>query len=150
MREPAWESTSQSIRDIKHVQKSVKKIGTMGFCWGGTSGLYLSSKEAGDAQVDAIAFGHPSMIESSDFERLARPGLFLTCQNDTMFPKEKQEASKLICEKKAQDGIFTRFSYYPRVAHGWTIKGDETEEYSAKAMTHAATEVIGFFSTELN
>jgi dienelactone hydrolase len=113
--------------------------------------LHLSGKNAGSNQVDAVAFAHPSLIEASDFEQLERPGLFLCCEHDTMFPKEKQEASKLVCEKRAKDvEVFSKFSYYPRAAHGWSIKGDETEPYSAKAMAHAATEVIGFFSQELN
>lgn len=128
----------------------MKKIGAIGFCWGATSVLYLSGKKAGEAQVDAVAFAHPSLIEASDFEQVQKPGLFMCCEVDQMFPKEKQEASKLVCEKKAKEDVFARFSYYPRVTHGWSIKGDELEPYDAKAMNHAATEAIGFFSLELN
>lgn len=150
-RDAAWPISAQSVADIKEAQKSVKKIGAIGYCWGATSVLHLSGKSAGDNQVDAIAFCHPSVIEATDFEQLDRPGLFLCCEQDSQFPKEKQEASKLVCEKRAKDAdVFSKFGYYPRVAHGWSIKGDETEPYSAKAMSHAATEVIGFFSLELN
>jgi hypothetical protein len=74
----------------------------------------------------------------------------MTCQVDEQFPKEKQEAAKLVLEKKAKDdGVFTRMSYYPKVSHGWSIKGDEEDAYSAKAMNHAVAEAIGFFSLEL-
>jgi dienelactone hydrolase len=139
------------VADIKATQKSVKKIGAIGYCWGATSVLHLSGKSAGASQVDAVAFAHGSLVEVSDFEQLEKPGLFLCCEVDGMFPKEKQESSKLVCEKRAKDAdVFSRFSYYPRVSHGWSIKGDEEEAYSAKAMSHAATEVIGFFSLELS
>lgn len=149
-RDPAWTKAAQSVKDIKAAQTSVKKIGAIGFCWGATSILYLSGKQAGESQVDAVAFAHPSLIEANDFEQVEKPGLFMCCEVDSMFPKEKQEASKLVCEKRAKEDVFTRFSYYPRVSHGWSIKGDELEPYSAKAMNHAAAEAIGFFSLELS
>jgi dienelactone hydrolase len=150
-RDAAWPRAVQTVKDIRKAQPSLKKIGAIGFCWGATSCLYLAGKKAGESQVDAIAFAHPSVIEPTDFEQIEKPGLFMTCEVDGQFPKEKQEASKLVCEKKAkEDDVFTRFSYYPRVSHGWSIKGDETEAYSATAMNHAAAEAIGFFSLELS
>lgn len=42
----------------------------------------------------------------------------MCCEKDPMFPKDKQEESKKVAEKRAQDGVFTRFSYYPFVSHG--------------------------------
>lgn len=149
-REAAWTRVQATVKAIRQAQPSAKKVGAIGFCWGATSCLYLASKEAGAEQVDAVAFAHPSLIEASDFERIDRPGLFMTCEVDPMFPKDKQEASKVVCEQRAKEGVFTRFSYYPRAVHGWSIKGDEEDGYSAKAMNHAAAEAIGFFSLELS
>lgn len=165
-----WERLPPVVEAIRKAQPSAKKIGAMGFCWvrklhgreamaragadthitqGATSCLFLGSKKAGAAQVDAVAFAHPSLIESTDFEMLNRPGLFMCCEHDPMYPSDKQEASKRVAEKLAKDGVFSRFSYYPFVSHGWSIKGDETNPYAAKAMRHAAAEAITFFSLEL-
>ncbi|UZJ53884.1 hypothetical protein CBS101457_003204 [Exobasidium rhododendri] len=149
-REAAWPRVAESVKDIRKANPNLKKIGAIGYCWGATSCLYLSNKKAGESQVDAIAFAHPSVIEASDFEQVEKPGLFMTCEVDTQFPKEKQEESKLVCEKIAKEGVFTKFSYYPRVSHGWSIKGDGEDPYSATAMNHAAVEAIGFFSLELS
>ncbi|PWN37580.1 alpha/beta-hydrolase, partial [Meira miltonrushii] len=122
------------VDEIRKAQPSAKKIGSIGFCWGAGGSVKLGSKEAGSSQVDAVAFAHPSLIESTDFQNLEKPGLFMCCQHDPMFPKDKQEASKLEWEKLAEKGVFIRQSYYPFVSHGWAIKGDETNPYSAKAM----------------
>lgn len=137
------------VDEIRKVQPSAKKIGSIGFCWGALGSIKLGSKEAGSSQVDAVAFAHPTKIEPTDFQNLEKPGLFMCCQHDPMFPKEKQEEAKLEWEKLAEKGVFIRQSYYPFVSHGWAIKGDETNPYAAKAMAHAALEAISFFSLEL-
>lgn len=105
---------------------------------------------AGDGQVDAISFAHPSVAEPSDFEKISVPSLFMVCEVDDQFTKAKREATQPVLECKAKEGVFVRFSYYPRVTHGWAIKGDENDVYDKKAMNHAAAEAIGFFSLELN
>lgn len=105
-----WDRFPPVVDAIRQAQPSVKRVGAIGFCWGATACLYLSSSKAGKSQVDAVAFAHPSVIEPSDFEMLEKPGLFMTCQTDAQFPKEKQEASKLVCEKQAeQHGVFSRY-----------------------------------------
>lgn len=145
-----WDVFPPVVDAIRQSQPSAKKVGAIGFCWGGTGCLFLGSSKAGKSQVDAVAFAHPSLIEASDFEMNERSGLFMCCQHDQMFPKEKQEAAKEVCERLAdKNGVFSRFSYYPKVSHGWSIKGDEGQPYEAKAMAHAVTEAISFFSLEL-
>ena len=113
--------------------------------------MHLSSTSAGASQVDAIAFAHPSLLaeDGSDFAQLAKPALFLTCETDPQFPDAKREAAIEVCKKKAREGVFVKFGYYPNVSHGWAIKGDENDAYTAKAMQHAAIDTASFFNAEL-
>lgn len=91
------------------------------------------------------------MIEASDFEQVKVPGLYMCCEVDKQFPKEKQEAAKLVAEKSAKEhDVFSKFVYFPRVTHGWSIKGDSENAYTAKAMRHAAAEAVSFFGLELS
>lgn len=104
-----------------------------------------------EAQVDAVAFAHPSVTEVSDFEHVKVPGLYMCCEVDGQFPKEKQEAAKLVAEKMAKEhDVFSKFVYFPRVSHGWSIKGDSENAYTSKAMRHAAAEAVSFFGLELS
>ena len=64
-REDAWKKTSETVAEIKKLQPGAK-IGAVGYCWGATSCLYLGSDKAGDSQVDAVAFCHPSLIEADE------------------------------------------------------------------------------------
>lgn len=64
-REPAWKQSEKFVAEIKKQQPGAK-VGAVGFCWGATSCLHLGSKNAGDSIVDAIAFCHPSLVETSE------------------------------------------------------------------------------------
>lgn len=149
---PAEPLIRAAVAAIRKEQGEKVKIGAVGYCWGALPILHLSSKNAGAEQVDAVAFAHPSLLadDGSDFAQLAKPALFLTCETDAQLPDAKREAAIEACKKKArEDGVFVRFSYYPNCSHGWAIKGDENDAYTAKAMQHAAIEMVGFFRAEL-
>lgn len=78
---------------VEPVAKEIKskhgKLGAIGFCWGAPSTLWLG----GPGKIaDAVAFAHPSVTETSDFEALEKPGLFLCAEIDQQLTDEKVRA----------------------------------------------------------
>ncbi|PWN43787.1 alpha/beta-hydrolase [Ceraceosorus guamensis] len=148
-RDAAWPSVREAVDEIRKVQKP-KKVGAVGYCWGAPSILHLGSAAAGASKVDAVAFAHPSLTETSDFEALQVPGLFVLAEHDQIFTPEKKEAAQEATKKFAkQGGPLATWVWYPGVTHGFAIRGDESDAYTAQAMGAAANQVASFFGAQL-
>ncbi|PWN51633.1 hypothetical protein IE53DRAFT_385987 [Violaceomyces palustris] len=151
-REAARPLVDHALSEIKGRKHA--KVGTIGFCWGAPSVLYLGSDLA-PIQADAIAFAHPSVVEVSDFEKIRVAATFLTCEVDQQLPEEKRLAcikatEKLVSEGGDRDGkLFIKWVYYPKVVHGFATRGDEGDEFTAKSMADACNQAILFFRSEL-
>ncbi|EPQ28366.1 uncharacterized protein PFL1_04193 [Pseudozyma flocculosa PF-1] len=150
-REASWPKVEAVVEAIRSTQKGVKKVGAIGFCWGAPSCLYLGSTRAKkSAHVDAIGFAHPSVSETSDFEHLDAPSLFLCAEHDEMLPDDKRNAAIDVTKKLTKEkGTFVKWVYYPNTTHGFATRGDEEDGYVARCMQDAANEAISHFRASL-
>ncbi|CAO1617816.1 unnamed protein product [Sympodiomycopsis kandeliae] len=145
-REPAWKKVAETVAEIKKAQPGAK-IGAVGFCWGASSVLYLGSKQAGENQVDAVAFAHPSLVEPSDFNGLEKPGVFIQPEHDDRWPEEKRkEAWEIAKNELAKKKVFTSFVWLAGLSHGFAVRGDSEDPFTAIGQQHAANQVISHFS----
>jgi dienelactone hydrolase len=70
-------------------EKNVKKVATVGYCWGGTACISLGQK---DDVVDAFCACHPSMPKMpDDLAKLKKPACFILPRKDFMI-KDKEIA----------------------------------------------------------
>ena len=118
------------------------RVAAVGFCWGAPSALFLAQ----DA-VDAIAFAHPSLAETDDFTRIRKPALFLTAESDPYFDDDKRTAAINATNRLAKE--HGTWVYYPNTTHGFAVRGDEGDAYTARVMQDAANSVISHFRAEL-
>eukprot|EP00878_Enallax_costatus_P000565 GHUV01000663.1.p1 GENE.GHUV01000663.1~~GHUV01000663.1.p1 ORF type:complete len:286 (+),score=54.47 GHUV01000663.1:126-983(+) len=122
------------IADIRKQHPSVKKIGAQGFCWGG---LYVVLLTHG--KTPAISAGvvyHGSMITKSDIEAINAPILFLQSDPalDTQINTTTFKEYKTIIDAKRAKGLDASMTFYPKMAHGFAMRGG-----SDAAVTTAAT-----------
>ncbi|KAN0060988.1 hypothetical protein ACQY0O_006722 [Thecaphora frezii] len=149
-REASWPKVEAVLSAIRSTQKSVKKVGAIGFCWGGPSVLYLGSTRAKSERVDAIAFAHPSLVEVSDFETIDAPAVFLCAEHDQIFPDEKRIAAIDVTKELTKEkGTFVKWVYYPNTTHGFASRGDEEDAYTARCMQDATNEAVVHFRASL-
>jgi len=121
----------------------VKKLAAIGFCYGG----WGTAKLAGDQLVDGAAFAHPSRIEfPADIENIKTPTLFLMAETDEQFPPKIHEETKAILAKKPFP--FT-FNFYPKVSHGFAVRGNSDDPVVKQAAEDAAKAAVNFFNTVL-
>lgn len=132
-------------KEIKATSKA-KKLISIGFCWGAPSALYLG-RENGVA--DAVGFAHPSLTEDVDFEQLTKPALFLTSEHDSIFTPEKFESAKRITSTKAnkEPRVYTSWHTFMGTSHGFAVRGDENDSYTARAMSDACAIACNFFKS---
>jgi len=139
--EIVWQETVKLIEELK-AHHGVKKIASIGFCYGGWITFRLGATDL----VDAVAGAHPSMVKvPEDIENIKKPSLWLLAETDQHFSAEVIETTKKILEaKKPQVSIF---HYYPGVVHGFAVRGRTSEDkVVADAAADARTQAVKFFN----
>ncbi len=149
-REWAWERASKWISDIRKAHPNAK-VGTVGFCWGAPTTLKAADKNTPKEQsADALAFAHGSLVQVTDFDNVSKPGLYITPEHDAIFTEEIRlggiEKTKQLAK---ENGVYSRWSYYPLVSHGFAVRGDEGDAYQSRAMRDAVEELVIHFKHSL-
>ena len=118
-----------------------KKIGAVGYCYGGWAVLSLASK----GLVDCVVCAHPSMVTESDIDNVAVPVMFLAPEHDPMFSDELKlyAFKKLVLEKKI---VSVEWVHFPGMSHGCLTKGDAEQEGEREAMTKGKDRAVTWWS----
>ncbi|TIA87594.1 hypothetical protein E3P99_03073 [Wallemia hederae] len=141
------EKAEKVANDIKATSKASKLVAA-GYCWGAPAALQLG-QEGGPA--DAVLFAHPSLTENEDFEKLTKPGLFICAEHDPIFTQEKHQAAREITARKANvEGdkrLYTTWHTYLGTSHGFAVRGDENDAFTARAMRDAQQLACNYFKS---
>jgi dienelactone hydrolase len=117
-----------------------KRIGAVGFCWGGRFAILLAN-EGADPYVDAAVACHPSsLVMPTEIEKIEKPVSIEVGDSDTMFKSDDIEKTKEIFKSKPQCDI----EVYQDQVHGFTVRGDLSIEKDRKAKEKAAERVQVF------
>ncbi|KAK0550800.1 hypothetical protein OC845_002466 [Tilletia horrida] len=145
----SFELARDAARAIKQAHPG-KKLAVIGFCWGAPASMHLGSEDPPvDSRADAVGWAHPSLIEvPGDLKKLTKPGVFLTCEKDPRLSSEQRHTVEEEMNKLAEKQIYTTLQYFPGVSHGWSIRGDEQNEFVARAARDAHRTASDFFSVE--
>ncbi|KIW18961.1 hypothetical protein PV08_03250 [Exophiala spinifera] len=137
-------------------QHEYKRVGAIGFCFGGWAVFRLGAKshndndnDNGEPLVDCISTGHPSLLEKTEIDAVGVPVQILAPEHDVMFlPELKEYANKVIPTL----GVAYDYQYFPGVEHGFCTRGDvkiaNGQEY--KAMNRAREAAISWFKVWLH
>ncbi|TIC05092.1 alpha/beta-hydrolase [Wallemia mellicola] len=142
---PPREQRDEVEQVVKAIKASAKaqRIITIGFCWGAPSVLYMGRK---DGVADGVAFAHPTMTADEDFELLAKPGLFICAEKDSIFTPDKEKKAREITSKKANnERIYSTWHTFLGTEHHFAVRGDERDPFIARAMGDAQALASNFF-----
>lgn len=129
----------------KALKQQYKKVGAIGFCYGGWAIAQLGGK--GQNLMDCVSTAHPSLLEKSEIENLAVPTQILAPEMDPMFNDElKSFANSTIPTL----GIDYDYCFFPGLAHGFAIKCDEKDPKAKKGLERAKIQAVCFFSQYLH
>lgn len=142
IREPEIFACAKALRE----EKGFKKIGAVGYCYGGWAVLRLA---AGPPLVDAIVCAHPSWVTKEDFENVTVPVQFLSPEVDGQFPDELKlyAFQKVVLGTKS---VPLEWVHFPGVAHGCLTKGDESIEGEREAMAKGKDAAVRWFKEWLS
>ena len=133
-------------------QPTVKKIGTVGFCWG----AWIACRGAISGEISAVYNAHPSVhVEQSfggsetDIAKLVKcPVMQDTAGGDKDTYKEGGDFFKALQAHPFGEHCVTRD--FPDMAHGWTTRGDLSDPKIAAGVAKALGGGIEFLKKHLH
>jgi len=129
----------------KILKSQYKKVGAVGYCYGGWASFQLGSKE--NQLVDAVSVAHPSLVEEKEIDNLSVPTQILAPENDPMFTEElKAYANKKIPTL----GIAYQYGFYPGLNHGFAVKGDPNDEKQREGLERAKNATVSWMNEFLH
>ncbi|KAJ3341682.1 hypothetical protein HDU93_004316 [Gonapodya sp. JEL0774] len=131
-------------------QEGVKKLGSIGYCFGGhdSLGLGTTTPPLADAVAEAHA-GEWSAPPSKDAADLVTPALFIFSHADfSLKDADRDEIIKVLQRRTAEEatkGYFEWNLYAPSTLHGFAIRCDETNPVQKAERDLALTNTKNFF-----
>ena len=139
---------------LMHVEGPVNRIGTVGFCWGGTQVLVMAAERQDVATV--CYYGMPADPRYLSDPKSARPidlidsitGPVLGFWGDQDARAGMDNVDGFLEEARVK-GIDVEGHIYPGVGHGFMSKFGEVNGLSSKAIKHAWERTIEFLGKQL-
>ncbi|KAH8600201.1 endo-1,3-1,4-beta-D-glucanase [Bisporella sp. PMI_857] len=145
------ERNSKAIRSpeifacAKALRSQYQKVGAIGYCWGGWGVLQLGAR--GQNLVDCITIAHPSLLTKEEIDALGVPTQIVAPEFDPALTEElKSHANRVIPTL----GIEYRYDFYPGLAHGFAVKGDQKDEKQKSGLERAKNAAVGWFNEFLH
>lgn len=137
IREPEIFDCAQALKT------KYKKVGAVGYCYGGWAVFRLGAKEHQPPLVDCIAAGHPSLLTKKDIDEVAVPVQILAPEIDAAFTAEMKTYSFETIQKL---GVPFDYLHFPEVEHSCLTRGDQTVKGEREAMTRGKDVAAGWFN----
>ncbi|TVY92993.1 Hydrolase [Lachnellula willkommii] len=125
------------------LRNTYKRLGAVGFCYGGWAVFRLGTQEHQPPLVDCISAGHPTFLTKQDIDEVAVPVQILAPEIDPAFT---QELKSYAFERIQKLGVGVPFVYrhFPGVEHACFIRGDEGREGEKEALVRGKGAVVGW------
>ncbi|KAL1999251.1 hypothetical protein VTN02DRAFT_4824 [Thermoascus thermophilus] len=148
---PAWLQNHQTTHVdpiiesvIKHLREElgVKKIGGVGYCFGGK---YVC-RFLKDGKLDAGYTAHPSFITHEELGAIQGPLSIAAAEIDQIFTTPLRHESEEILKKTGQPWQINLFS---NVVHGFAVRGDLSVKQNRFAKEQALLQAVYWFGQYL-
>lgn len=141
IRFPEIETCAKSLKQ----EHGFKKLGAIGFCYGGWAVFQLGAK--GKNLVDCISTAHPSLLKKEEIDAVGVPVQIIAPENDPQLtPELKAHANSVIPSLNLEYD----YQYFPGSNHGFAVKCDQSDVKQKKALERAKNAAVGWFAQFLH
>jgi dienelactone hydrolase len=141
IREPEIFDCARALR------QKFKKVGGVGFCYGGWAVFRLGAKEHQPPLVDCITVGHPSLLTKKDIDEVAVPVQILAPEIDPVYTAELKTHS---FETITKLGVPFDYQHFPGVEHACFVRGDNKKVGEREAMARGKNAAVSWFGQFLH
>ncbi|KAF4616201.1 hypothetical protein G7Y89_g15206 [Cudoniella acicularis] len=120
-----------------------KKVGAVGFCYGGWVVLRLGAKEHQPPLVDCVSLGHPSLLIKKDIDEVAVPVQILAPEIDAAYTAELKLHT---FETLQKHGVPFDYQHFPGVVHSCFIRGDPKVVGEREAMARGKNAAVSWMN----
>lgn len=139
IREPEIFAFARALKSEEH---GFKKVGAVGFCYGGWASFRLGAKEHAQAPlVDCVSIGHPSMTTKKDIDEVAVPVQMLAPEMDRAYTAELKSHT---FETLQRLNVPFDYQHFPGVAHSCLVRGDENKPGERAAMARGKNATVAW------
>ena len=129
----------------KTLRSQYKKVGAIGFCYGGWAVFQLGGK--GHNLVDCISTGHPSLLTKEEIQNVAVPvQIFVPEMDQWLSPELKDFCNKTIPGL----GVEYDYQYFPGLVHGFALRGDQNNPLQRRGLERAKNAAVAWFAQHLH
>ncbi|OKL58048.1 hypothetical protein UA08_06809 [Talaromyces atroroseus] len=140
IREPEIVECARALR------RQYRKVGAVGYCYGGWAVFRLGAKEHHDNQhqtplVDCISAGHPSLLTEKDIDEVAVPVQLLAPEMDPAYtPELKLHTFQTLLKL----GVVFDYQHFSGVVHACLVRGDEHVPGEREAMVRGKNALVAW------
>jgi len=139
------------VVDLLRSDSQIKKIGVIGFCWGGRHAVLLTDPTDGKRTVDAAVAAHPAGLSiPSDIKPIAKPILFEVGSIDEMFSAEDAKKTEEALVENNNNTVPYKIEIFPNMVHGFAIRGDLSKKEQLEAREKALQLGVEWFNKYLS
>jgi len=128
-------------------EKDYRRIGAVGYCWGGRSLAKLAGKDIFNSAVIA----HPARISITTIDAIKVPTAFICAEEDESFPLKYARECEVALTKRKESGKGPDFEFkeYQGVCHGFAIRPAERNPVHKERFTESIDQTISWFERTL-
>ncbi|KAI0205082.1 dienelactone hydrolase [Astrocystis sublimbata] len=142
IRGPEMEACARALK----AEHGFKRVGSIGFCYGGWAVCQLAHKRHSPPLVDAITMAHPSWLVKEDIDNLAVPIQVLSAEIDQSFDALKGYTFETLQKLN----LPFDWVHYPGIKHGGLVRGSEKVDKEREAMASAKNSAVAWFKEYLH
>ncbi|KAI0594174.1 putative hydrolase [Biscogniauxia sp. FL1348] len=117
-----------------------KRVGAVGFCYGGWAVFELGAR--GNGLIDCIATAHPSWLTTDDIDKVGVPVLVQAPERDPVYTQDLKDYTHKVIPTL---GVAYEYQFFPGVEHGFAVRGNPKDLAERKAMQRAKNSAVAFF-----
>ncbi|GAA5900713.1 hypothetical protein JCM5296_004876 [Sporobolomyces johnsonii] len=121
---------SEQVCSFLRTEKGVKKIGMVGYCFGGSLVCLLATREG---PIDVGVCAHPGQVKAGDFKAIDRPFALLLPEEDWSFDRVRKDALANFDTATIPKVVHN----YPGTMHGFACR-PKLSDPNVKAQFHQA------------
>jgi len=141
IRQPEIEAAAKALKQ----ELGFKKVGAIGFCYGGWAVFRLAAKDKN--LVDCISTAHPSLVDKDEISGITVPVQILAPETDPQYTPELKEFSLATLPTL---NIEFDYQYFPGLVHGFATRGDMTDAAQRKGLERAKNAAVYWFQQHLH
>ncbi|XP_022878797.1 endo-1,3;1,4-beta-D-glucanase-like [Olea europaea var. sylvestris] len=131
------EDAKELISALK--SKGVSAIGAAGFCWGGMVVVKLAKFDC----IKAAVVLHPGPMTDDEINEVNCPISILGAEIDHYAPPEHVKRWGQILSAKTKIDSYVKI--FPGVAHGWTTRYKDDDEFAIKSAQESHSDMLNWF-----